>query len=340
MKRMSNLPVAEMCGMSDQLQKDVESSNAFRSTVFHKFCETGEWPKEINKLSEQDRTEIGRWKVPNHFVHEVLGLSLLYKNSDKERLLALDSDFNFIPNLPNDISQEDLEKVPNLMTAGHLDMAWDIPELDLVVIFDIKSSIFAVKDKCESLQLHAYGLAYAKLKGRSKYITGIWDASEGEDYWGKVYEVNTFSFEAIKDRIRTACNNTSTKYTRGTHCGSCWKRDSCPAHLTDLGDENRFKKIFDGTGTEKDFREALIAVKGLGELANKVTEACRGWAERHGGIRSEDGRKSYRPIMMKGRKSLDEDAVAAKLGVRNLDAYRVSGNDFRKFDWILVKEKK
>lgn len=340
MRRMSNLPVLEYCGMSDQLQKNVESTNALRSTVFHKYAETGVWPETIRQLSEQDRIEISRWKVPKHFHHPKLGLTLSYKDSDKERLLALDSDFNFISGLDNELAQEELEKIPNLLTAGHLDMAWDVPEQDLVVIFDIKSSIFAVKDRCESLQLHAYGLAYAKLKGRSKYITGIWDASDGEDYWGKVYAIDTFEFEAIKDRIKAACGNTSDKYTRGSHCGSCWKRDSCPAHLVDLPDDNRFRSIFDGTATEREYREALIAVKGLGELANKVTEACKSWSERHGGIRSEDGRKVYKPLLINGRKVLDEDAILAKLGEKNLDAYKKPGNPYSKFDWILVKENK
>lgn len=340
MKRMSNLVVLEFCGMSDQLQKNVESTNAFRSTCFHKYAETGEWPEEVKKLSENDRQEISRWKVPSIFFSEKIGKNLDYKDADKEKLLALDFEFNFIPDLASGLSQEELEKVPGLMTAGHLDMAWDMPELDLVVISDIKSSIFAVKDGCESLQLHAYGLAYAKLKGRSKYITGIWDASDGKAYWGNITEVETFAIEAIKDRIRTAATNDSDKYTRGSHCGSCWKRDSCPAHLVDVPEDNRFTKIFNGTASESDHREALVAVKGLGELANKVTEACKNWAERKGGIRSEDGRKVYKPFLISGRASLDEDAIMRDLGVTSLEKYKKKGNDFKKYDWILIKEKK
>lgn len=337
MKRMSNLPVLEFCGMSDQLQQNVESTNAFRSTIFHKYCETGEWPAEINRLSENDRQEISRWKVPTLFISEKHGLKLDYKDAEKECLLALDTSFDIIPGLVDGLSQEELSKVPNLMTAGHLDMAWDVPELDLIVIFDIKSSIFAVKDGCESLQLHAYGLAYALKKGRSKYITGIWDASEGKAHWGKITEVNTFEFEAIKERIRAACSNNSDKYTRGSHCGSCWKRDSCPAHLVDVGSDNRFASIFNGTATEREYREALVAVKGLGELANKVTEACKSWAERKGGIRSEDGRKVYKPILVRGRQSLDEDAIMKDLGVESLDKYKKQGSDFKKYDWVLIK---
>lgn len=315
----------------------METSNAFRSTVFHKYCEDGVWPETVKKLSENDLTEVRKWKKPTTFLYKEPHIRLEYAQADKERILALDSDFNFL-DLDPKLTQEELQKIPSLMTAGHLDMAWDVPELDLVVISDIKSSIFAVKDRCESLQLHGYGLAYCLLKKRSKYITGIWDASDGKHYYGNITEINTFDFEAIKDRIRTACNNVSDKYTKGTHCGSCWKRDSCPAHLVDLGADNRFARLFSGEATEKDVREALVAVKGLGELANKVTSECKSWAERHGGVRSEDGRKIYKPLLRKGRASLDSDAIMKALKVDSLDAYQKRGDDYLVYDWLLVKE--
>lgn len=339
MRRMSSLPVLEYCGRSDTLGVGVDTSNAFRSTCFHKFCETGVWPDETKKLSEQDLQEVRRWKKPKPFVFEALKINLKYEDADKEQILGLTPDFTFLP-LDSKLTQEQLQAIPNLMTAGHLDMAWDVSFWDLVVISDIKSSIFAVKDKCESLQLHAYGLAYALMKGRSKYITGIWDASEGKHYYGKVTETNTFDFEAIKERIRTACNNNSDNYTKGTHCGSCWKRDSCPAHLVDLGDENRFSKLFNGEATEADIRQALVDVKGLGELANKVTEACRDWANRHGPVRSEDGRKQWSAALRSGRKSLDTDRVMLDLGVESLDRYMKEGDEYKVFDWRIVKDSK
>lgn len=338
MKRMSSLPVLEFCGMSDQLGKNIETSNAFRSTCFHSYCENGFWPEEIKYLSEQDLTEIRRWKKPTTFFYSQNGVHVRkeYEDADKEKILGLDRDFNFLA-LDSKLTQEELQTIPELMTAGHLDMAWDIPDQDLVVISDIKSSIFAVKDRCESLQLHVYGLAYSLLKGRSKYLTSIWDASDGKYYYGNVVETGSFDFESIKERIRTACENNSEKYTRGSHCGSCWKRDSCPAHLVDVGPDNRFAAIFNGTATERDYREALVAVKGLGELANKVTEACKSWAERHGGIRSEDGCKVYKPMLRKGRASLDNEAIMKALKVDSLDKFQKRGDDYRVFDWFLLK---
>jgi hypothetical protein len=337
MRRMSSLPTLESCGMSDQLMAGVNTSNAFRSTVFHAYCETGEWPATFKNLSAQDQSEIRRWKKPTDFIYKEPNLRLKYSEADKERILGLDNDFNFLP-LDSKLSQEELQKIPNLMTAGHLDMAWDVPEFDLVVISDIKSSVFAVKDRCESLQLHAYGLAYSLLKGRSKYITGIWDASDGKHYYGNVTETSTFDYEAIKERIRTACNNDSTQYTKGTHCSGCWKRDSCPAHLVDLGDQNRFSKLFDGTATETDIREALVAAKGLGELANKVSDRCKEWVKSHGPVRSEDGCKMWQARLRTGRKSLNQEKIMSDLGLESLDKYMDRGEDYLVFDWLLIKE--
>lgn len=339
MRRMSSLPVLGQCGMSDQLGRGVETSNSLRSTIFHRYCEVGIWPDAINQLSEQDAAEIRRWKVPTKMVitDRDTKVTLEYKDAEKEVILGLDSNLDFVE-LDSGLSQDELENIPNLLLSGHMDMGWDIPQLDLVVVNDIKSSIFAVKDRAESLQLHGYGLSYAKAKKRSRYLTAIWDASDGKHYVNdRIIELDSFEFAEISERIRLAANNNSDKYTKGTHCSSCWKRDSCPAHLVDLGDENRFAKLFSGQATERDVREALVAVKGLGELANKVTDFCKDWASRHGGIRSEDGLKVFKPMMRGGRKSLDQELVCKELGLDSLDKFMKKGNDYVAFDWSLIK---
>lgn len=338
MKRMSNLPSLEFCGKADSLAVGVETSNSFRSTCFHKYCETGQWPAETKRLSLQDLDEIKRWKVPTPLWVDLgsVKIRLDYKDAVKERLLVLDNNFAVLA-LDNDLSQDCLEKNPDILTAGHLDMAWDVPEHDLVVISDIKSSIFAVKDRCDSLQLHAYGMTYAKQCGRSRYLPCIWDASEGKHYIGTIVESDSFAYEEVKERIRIAATNNSDKFTKGTHCSGCWKRDSCPAHLVDLQDDHRFAKLFNGTATEADVREGIIAAKGLGELANKVTEFCKQWAAQHGGVRSEDGRKVWKPIERAGKSSLNTDYLISDLGLKDLSKYMKKGQPYIAYDWKLVK---
>lgn len=341
MRRMSSLPTLQHCGRSDQLGKDVESIAAFRSTIFHHFCDSGEWRKDAHRLPDQDLEEIKRWKKPGPLVVRDgdVSVKLDYKDAEKETVLGLDYSLNFVL-LDSKLSQEELQKVEGLFVSGHMDMGWDVPSLDLVVVSDIKSSIHAVKDRAETLQLHGYGLAYAKMKGRSRYLTDIWDASDGKHYLNdRIISVGSFEFAEIEERIKLAANNDSNKFTKGTHCSGCWKRDSCPAHLVDLGDENRFASLFNGTATESDVRNALVEVKGLGELANKVGEYCKDWTKRHGPVRSEDGRKSYRPREMAGRSALDKRAIAQQLGLDNLDNFMIPGESFLKFDWYIERDK-
>lgn len=339
MRRISSLPSLEFCGRSDQIAKGVNTSNAFRSTCFHKYCESGEWPAEVSKLSEQDFTEVKRWKKPGRLrLEKFSGRILTYEESKKEVLVALDRDFNYI-DLPNELSQDELDKRDDVFVAGHLDMAWYLPELSLVVVSDIKSSIFAVKDRAESLQLHGYGVAYAKKCGAGRYITSIWDASDGKYFLSeRVVEFNSFEGLEVQERIRLAAVNPSDSYTKGTHCSGCWKRDSCPAHLVDLGSENRFQKLFSADCTESDVREALIQIKGFGGLLEKASDRCKDWVSQHGPIRDETGKKEWAAQLRPGRKSLNQDAVAKDLGLTNLDKYMKKGEDYRAYDWRNVKE--
>src|SRR5690606_19440091 len=105
-----------------------------------------------------------------------------YQTALREIRVALDKDFEFVA-IPHEVPQADIEKLyPQTMVVGHLDMAWDIADHDLVVICDIKSSIYAVADGVDSLQLHGYGIALCKYLKRGRYVTAIWDASDGRYY--------------------------------------------------------------------------------------------------------------------------------------------------------------
>lgn len=341
MRRISSLPVAEFCPKADSFGVEVESVNALRSTCFHKFAETGEWPEETKKLPDVDFQEIQRWKIPGRLNLEVDGkaVSLLYKDSVKEIRIAVDEDFNYV-DVPSDIPIAEVQsKFPNVLCMGHLDMAWDIPELDLVVVSDIKSSIFAVKARTKSLQLHGYGIGFAKRMGRSRYTVDIWDACDGLHYTDNTtIQLDSFDCEEYKGRIRAASKNREGDFVRGSHCSGCWKRDMCPAHLVDVGEENKFSKVLSGKATEADIRQALIDVKTMRDLSDKVKDACESWADRHGPIRSEDGLKEWRPGLRSGRQTLDQKAVAKALGVNDLDKYMSKGNDYQVYDWRNVKK--
>jgi hypothetical protein len=342
MKRISSLPVAEYCAMADKLGTDVASVNAARSTCFHSYAETGRWPESVNNLPEQDFAEIQRWKVPSVYIHkdgETIN-RLLYKDAIKETRVSLDKDFNFVETrdgiLPGEIENE----YPNVMCSGTADMAWHIPALNLVVVEDIKSSVFAVKAREKSLQLHAYGIAFAKKVGAKRYKVGIWDATDGKHFMGEVISLDSWECEEYKERIRTAANNIGDSYTTGTHCGGCWKRDNCSAHLVDVGGNNQFAAVLGPNPTENDVRSAMIAAKGLETLSKKVMDICKSWAERHGGVRSEDGLKIFKPALRSGKTSLDKGAIMAELGLTSLEKFETQGNEFLVYDWVNVKKEK
>jgi hypothetical protein len=335
MRRISSLPTAEFCPRVDKIGQEVETTQSARSTVFHAYADSGVWPAAFRNLPEADREEISKWRIPMPFVYKVGDVThaLQYKSAMRETRVALDSQFKPV-DVPADVPQADIaEKYPEVMIVGHLDMAWVLPEYDLVIVEDIKSSIFAVKDRCDSLQLHGYGLALAAKTGMGRYLTAIWDASDGRHFVNDAaVELDSFECADIKERIRRAAAERDGGFMTGTHCGGCWKRSHCPAHLIDVP-EGKFKAILSGRALEADVRDAIVKVKQLEDLEKRVKESIKAWVNQHGAVRSEDGRKVYKCEMRSGKNSLDQKAVAAALGVQNLDGYQRKGSPYPHYDW-------
>lgn len=336
MRRISSLPTAEFCPRVDRIGQDVESTQSARSTAFHAYCDTGVWPKSVENLPEVDREEIQKWMVPIPFNLKLGDVThmLRYQTATREQVVALDWSFEHVEIDPT-VPQADIAaKYPQVMIVGHLDMAWDRPDLDLVIVCDIKSSIYAVKDRCDSLQLHGYGLALAKKLGRSRYVTAIWDATDGEYcVRQEAIDIDGFEAEDVRARIKKAATERDGAFLTGSHCGGCWKRTSCPAHIGDLNPESEFFNVLAGTATEAEVREALVKIKQNGDTANKVAEAIKGWVQRRGPVRSEDGSKEYRCSMRAGKESLDKAAVERALGDPGLKSYMKKGREFPVFDW-------
>lgn len=335
MIRISSLPVAQYCPKSNEIGTEYETTQSARSTVFHKYCETGSWPDAIKNLPEEDIEEIGRWKVPEPFRVSVNNIEkvLAYQQAVKEQTVALDDRFNYL-DIDDSVPQNQIAtKYPNCIICGHLDMAWDLPELDLVVISDIKSSIYAVKDRTNSLQLHGYGISFAKKMKRSRYIPCIWDASEGKNYIGDLVDISGFDISDLEERIMNAVRNVGGNYKTGSHCTSCWKRRVCPAHHVEADSFNEFAAILNGSTLDSDVRTAIIHLKRMKDTAAKVEELVKDVVRRKGSVLSEDGSKVYCCALRAGRKSLDDKAVAKALGLSTLDKYMKQGKPYECFDW-------
>lgn len=335
MRRISSLPTAEHCPKVDKIGQDVETTQSARSTVFHEYCDTGKWNADFMTLPESDREEISKWKVPMPFLYTVgtVTHALQYKNATREWRVAVDKDFNHVP-VPADVPQSEIaERYPQVMICGHLDMAWLLPEYDLVIVCDIKSSIFAVKEGNRSLQLHGYGLAACAATGLGRYVNGIWDASDGTYHIARqAVEVDSFEAADIKARIRLASTEREGNFRTGTHCSHCWKRSHCPAHLADVP-EGEFKALLSGQGTEADVRLALIGKKRLEDLQKRVDGACKAWVQQHGPVRSEDGKKHWRCELRSRKGGLDHEAICHALGEKNLDKFYKPASESPHHDW-------
>lgn len=332
MRRMSSLPIVQHCPRADTIANDVETANAARSTIFHAYCESGQWP-DTSSLEEVDLKEIQQWTVPTNYILERGGkeYELRYSKSVKEHRVSLDAEFNYVPT--NGESPEQISKLySSIITSGSFDMGYYFPDDGLVVVEDIKSSIFAVKARCESLQLHAYAIGYAKELGAKAYCVGIWDASQGKHYFGPVIEVDSFEYEEYCERIRQAALNTGENFIKGTHWSQCWVRTNCSAHLEGVPDTDAYRIMRAGADAGH-VRLAMVEAKRLEDQSKKLFDAIKAHITQHGAIDSEDGRQQYGPIITSGRKSLDKKAVQKALGVKDLNGFNKQGKDISTFRW-------
>lgn len=335
MRRISSLPTAEHCAGVDTIGQQVESTQALRGTVFHAYCATGVWPDELYQLPQADIEQIQGWHVPTPFNYKMGDVTTLlqYQTAMKEVRVALDHDFNYV-DVPPDVPQNEIaERYPNVMVCGHLDLAWHIPHADLLIVCDIKSTIWTVKDRNNSLQLHGYGLALAAKMNVGRYVTCIWDATDGEYYVAdEAIEVDGFEAADIRDRIRRASSDRGRQLTTGSYCSQCWKRKSCPAHLVDVP-ESEFSAVLSGNATQEQVRNALMRKVQMKDVIEKVEEACRTWVKQNGPLVSEDGTKEWRIALRQGRMGLDKKAVAQELGLSDLSKFNRRGKPYEALDW-------
>ena len=338
MKRISSLPVLQYCPGSDKVGAGNESIRAKRSTVFHKYCETGKWPKEINRLPPEDVEEIRRWKVPtkHKLTRGDFSMEIDYEKSTKELVVAIDKDFNFVdvdPSVPPDDTFR--SKYPNVIVRGSLDFGFHFPSFGLVVVVDVKSSIYAVKDMDKSLQLHGYGIGYAKKMGATRYLVGIWDASDGKYYFANdIIEVDSFEYEAYKNDIIQISQQTEENLVTGQHCSGCWDRFSCPSHVLSSVDADKPElRLLTGKASESDVLESLQVAVRLKDRVKLIEDAAKAWANIKGPVLDHKTNKVWGPVLKRGKKSLDQERVMNDLGVSSLDSYMSVGNSYNQYQW-------
>ncbi|MDX2253264.1 MAG: hypothetical protein NW202_13345 [Nitrospira sp.] len=319
--RPSSLPIARFCGLAPSLSSGIVTRAAVKGTAFHGLC-SGD-PKALDTLTEEERADVSSWIRPTN-VDMGDGVPLRYVDAVVEQPIGLLESGGWC-------EADD----PQAMTAGTPDMWWEpatVGDQRVLYLGDIKSSEFTSEPM--SLQLLAYAFAVAAKVDATHFCTGIWAAKEGRWWWGDVVDLSSDRALELFAQVKHAALNTGTDYVTGGHCSGCYGRSRCPAWLMPPeAAETSLAPLTVDTArdlTSAKALELLLVCKRVTEMADKVTDILKAWAQDHGGI--VDGDKVWGPISCPGRMSLDRKALDADHpGL--LKKYEKQGKGYEKYDW-------
>lgn len=327
--RMSALPVLQYCGQAQILGA---SSGAGRAaaigTAFHAVCSNApERDSLLARLSDRERAEVDELIKPAPFMWD--GVSLNYEAAYRERKVALTAE-----GLPCEYGSDEA------FVQGTADLQWfvDRPGKRTVIVVDIKKTAFAAPDGALTLQAIGYAVAFARHFNADGYVTGIWDATNGEYRWSDWFDVWGEEASLHWERIVAAANNHGGEYSLGTHCQSCYARGKCPQYLLPLDLAETSLAPF--TTEEALTDEKAIEGLQLAERAIKTAQAVKDRIEMHalerGGLVDEARGKVWGPTRVKGRASLDRKRLEAEnpeLAMR----YTKFGSEYNQFRWTNKK---
>lgn len=322
--RMSSLPIAQFCGRAPELSSVGSGRAAAMSHAFHALCAGGpEAAGELVRLTDEERAEVRSWKRP---VDVTVGdVVLTYEAAEKELEVGLDSSGAYCP-----------ADYPACVTVGHLDFAWcfEVDGQRYAFVADIKRSEYTVSDGPDSLQLHAYGLAYASKVGAVAYVTGVWGAVEGTWWWANAQVmVDSFDHLDILQRVLAAARNTSQDYAMGPHCQRCYGRSRCPAYLIAPSDAHAELAPVIGLGTDLTPEYAsklLLTVFRVEAMAEKVKDELK-QRVRDGLVITDGNGKAWKPTECQGRESLSK-RLLEKAGLNPAD-YTERGKPYERWGW-------
>lgn len=316
--RPSTLGMALYCGQSPRLGAELNVSlrSGAMSTFAHAVF-SGD-PKALDlkvSLTPEEIAEVNTWHAPLPI--EVNGRRLVYADAVKELPVGLTMDGRYAES-------------GEVLTGGTLDLAWLYE--DVAYVGDLKKSTYRVSDGPDSLQLAAYGLAFASKVGATHLALGLWDLTEGFWTWGNLIDLE-WDGPALFQQVKVAALNRGG-FATGPHCRSCFSRMRCPAHLlpaTEAVKESPLKVFSEPTEiTNENAARYLQLALSMRDVSDLAMETLKVWALEHGGIR--DGAKVWAPQERNGRESVSVKDVREALGS---DADRIvrRGKPYTVFDW-------
>lgn len=296
--RPSSLGVAEFCPRSADLNEQSGISRAaIISTAWHAKLAGND--TLVGELHPDERKEVATWGTPTpaQLKDGEDFFTLDYESAEKE--------------LHVQVQERD-----TLITEGTLDFAWarEVGGRRWAFVADLKRSTWAIPDGPDCLQLAAYGHAYAALRSCDGYTPGLWSGTDSEWTWGQPIDLTSPEALDLWFRLKRASRNDhrlktkedDKRFVTGAHCGACYGRQRCPeyAALAWVGDY--------AANIEVDAQSAaewLLKAKAMSELAERITDNVKVFAERGGVVKDPDTGKVYLPTATKGRESLDKEAL-------------------------------
>jgi hypothetical protein len=224
-----------------------------------------------------------------------------------------------------------------LVTEGTLDFAWVrmVNGKRWAFVADLKRNTWTIPDGADCLQLAAYGHAYAHLRGCDGYTPGLWSGTDSEWTWGQPIDLTSPEALDLWLRLKRAARNDARlipedqhdrrRFTTGAHCLACYGRQRCPEFAL-LAHDGPIEET-----TEENATQQLLRAKALAKIAEGLEGQVKVFAERGGLVKDPATGKVFLPVQQKGRKSLDQEALAAS-GV-DLSKFQKQGKPFNKFDW-------
>lgn len=322
--RMSSLPIAQFCGPGAVLGQVSSGRAAAQSTAFHATCSKA--PDHLAKLrllTDEEIAEVMQWKRPAQIQLSEGGPLLRYEDAVHELEVGLDKDGGYV-------AGDD----PRCVSLGHLDMAWvhDVNGHRIAYIGDIKRSSWTTLDGPDSLQLIAYGFAFAQFMKCDYFVCGIWAAIEGEWTWGDLVDLESERASLLLARVVAAIHNVGTEYNTGAHCSGCYGALKCPAYLMPPEvAETSLAPFTSGTEITPDNALAvLLLVERVSKTAEAVKERLKLYSGQGGVIKDPATGKRWAPVKMPGREGIDYEAAAAA----GIDIPKKRGAAYSQHRWL------
>jgi hypothetical protein len=318
--RISLLPITRYCGYAADLsEKHGAGRAAAMSSAFHaKLADPSgaDTKRKLLSLNEREQQDIATWNPPGDAI--VFGDSISYADSEKELPVGLDDDGNYVES-------------GHCLTAGTLDMGW--VRRDLAIVGDIKKERFTVESP-DTLQLQAYAWAYARKNGLSKFLTGIWVATDGEWIWSdRIIDMDSFEGLEIWETIKHAANQTGVAPSPGEHCRSCYGRLHCGEHLAPAAfAESWLAPATRGELEPEALVKMLVTAERIEALIDKVKEHAKEAVLRGAVLKHPTTGKVYRSTTCEGRASFNVAALAAD-HPELVKLYMRRGNPYHRFTW-------